>query len=209
MGRKKHLVSLTVKEPGISTKRYSDNAFAKVLARTLSKKPNCTSPSVRIEEIRQAKIYGVRPKRTFRQAATKYLEENQHKASLHVEAMHIKILDKFIGQLSLESVHMCNLQAYIKKREKDKVKKRTINYGLQVVRQILNLAMDTWKDEDNLSWLHIRHLKLSCCLKRTGMILIPYLKMNKQGYSLSFPFICEEWLCLQSTQDVVIRRFVI
>ncbi len=26
----------------------------------------------RIEEIRQAKIYGVRPKRTFRQAALKY-----------------------------------------------------------------------------------------------------------------------------------------
>ncbi|MGC1854523.1 MAG: site-specific integrase [Candidatus Aquirickettsiella sp.] len=108
----------------------------------------------RTEEIRQAKIYGVRPKRTFRDAATKYLEENQHKTSLYVEAMHIKILDKFIGNLSLESIHMCNLQKYIKEREKNKVKKRTINYGLQVVRQILNLATDVWKDEDNLSWLH-------------------------------------------------------
>ncbi len=105
----------------------------------------------RTEEIRQAKIYGVRPKRIFREAATKYLEANQHKASLYVKAMHIKILDNFIGNLSLESIHMCNLQKYIKEREKNKVKKRTINYGLQVVRQILNLATNVWKDEDNLS----------------------------------------------------------
>lgn len=108
----------------------------------------------RIEEIRQAKVYGVRPKRIFRQAAIKYVEENQHKASIEVEVRHIKILDKFIGDLPLESIHMSTLQKYIKGRERDKVKKRTINYGLQVVRQILNLAADLWKDQDNLSWLH-------------------------------------------------------
>lgn len=34
-----------------------------------------------------------------------------------------------------------------------KLKKRTINYGLQVVRHILNLAETEWKDENNLSWL--------------------------------------------------------
>ena len=32
---------------------------------------------------------------------------------------------------------------------------RTINYGLQVVRRILNLAAEEWKDEDGLSWLSI------------------------------------------------------
>jgi hypothetical protein len=30
----------------------------------------------RIEEIRQAEVYGIRPKRTFRQAATKHLNES-------------------------------------------------------------------------------------------------------------------------------------
>lgn len=30
----------------------------------------------RIEEIRQSKLFGVRPKRTFREAATRFLEEN-------------------------------------------------------------------------------------------------------------------------------------
>jgi hypothetical protein len=36
----------------------------------------------RIEAIRKALIYGVRPERTFRAAATKFLEENQHKRSV-------------------------------------------------------------------------------------------------------------------------------
>ena len=122
---------------------------------------------ISLEEIRQAKIYGVRPKRTFRQAAMKYLEENQHKASIWVDAIQLKILDEYIGNLPLESIHMSSLKEYIKgrtrkevKRKKPKktkivkkLKKRTINYGLQVVRRILNLAEQEWKDEYGLSWL--------------------------------------------------------
>ncbi len=123
----------------------------------------------RIEEIRQAKIYGVRPKRTFRQAAMKYVEENKHKASIHFEVTQLKALDEYIGHLALESIHMDSLQDYIDQRTRKetnrkksqkpevkklkKLKKRTINYGLQVVRHILNLAETEWKDENNLSWL--------------------------------------------------------
>ena len=35
----------------------------------------------RIDEIRAAQLYGARPDRTFRAAATKFLNENQHKSS--------------------------------------------------------------------------------------------------------------------------------
>lgn len=112
----------------------------------------------RIEEIRQAKIYGVRPKRTFRQAAIKYVEENQHKASIRVDASHLKVLNEYIGNLSLEKVHMDSLKSYVchrtrKNNNTKELKRRTINYGLQVVRRILNLAEQEWKDEYGLSWL--------------------------------------------------------
>lgn len=109
----------------------------------------------RTEEIRQAKIYGVRVKRIFREAATKYLEENQHKASIKEDARWLKYLDPFIGHLPLESIHMTILQEYISKRKREKVKMRTINYSLQVVRRILNLSAEEWKDEYGLSWLSI------------------------------------------------------
>lgn len=112
----------------------------------------------RIEEIRQAKIYGVRPKRTFRQAAIKYVEENQHKASIQVDVINLKALDQYIGHLPLEEIHMDSLKGYISNRTREnnnskKLKKRTINYGLQIVRRILNLAEQEWKDEYGLSWL--------------------------------------------------------
>jgi hypothetical protein len=47
----------------------------------------------RIDEIRQAEVYGVRPKRTFRQAATKHLNECR-KASLADDAKWLKEFDR-------------------------------------------------------------------------------------------------------------------
>lgn len=107
----------------------------------------------RIQEIRQAKIYGVRPKRTFRQAAIKYLEENEHKSSIKEAGYLIKHLDKFIGDFPLESIHIGSLQDYIGSRKKDGVKTKTINHGLEMVRRILNLSADEWLDELGITWL--------------------------------------------------------
>ncbi len=107
----------------------------------------------RLETIRQAKVYGVRPKRLFREAATKFLLEHQHKRSLRDDVSRLKILDGYIGSLILESVHMGSLQAYIAARQKEGVKIRTINHGLQITRHILNLAASEWMDEHGLTWL--------------------------------------------------------
>jgi len=107
----------------------------------------------RTEEIRQATVYGVRPVRVFREAATKFLSENQSKASLRDDVYALRVLDPFIGKLPLKAVHMGSLQAYIEARKKDGVKNRTINYGLQVTRRILNLAAGLWLDEHGLTWL--------------------------------------------------------
>jgi integrase len=117
-----------------------------------------------IEEVRKAQIYGIRPKRTFRQAATKYLKETT-KASIAVDAMHLRLLDPFIGELPLEAIHMGTLQPFIEHRKRQGVKKhkgfkippgvknRTVNYSLQVVRHILNLAAGEWLDENGMTWL--------------------------------------------------------
>lgn len=107
----------------------------------------------RLETLRQASVYGVRPKRTFREAATKYLLDNPHKRSIQEDARRLTLLDGFIGHLPLEAVHMGNLQTFIQARRKDQVKNRTVNHGLQLVRHILNLAANEWLDEFGLSWL--------------------------------------------------------
>jgi len=107
----------------------------------------------RLEEVRQAAVYGVRPKRTFREAATKFLMENQHKRSIRSDAGRLKVLVEYIGDLTLESIHMGSLQPFIEGRRQTGVKTRTINHGLQVVRRILNLAASEWMDEYGLTWL--------------------------------------------------------
>ena len=103
--------------------------------------------------LRQATVYGVRPKRLFREAALKFVAENGHKSGLRTDIYTLKQLDPYIGELSLESIHMGSLQSFIQARRKEEVKARTINYGLQLVRHILNLAASEWIDEYGLTWL--------------------------------------------------------
>jgi len=100
-------------------------------------------------------VFGVRPQRTFRKAATKYLLEHQHKRSIGDDALHLRQLDRFIGDLPIESVHMGTLQRFIEARQSKGVKSKSINLALGVVRHILNLAASDWRDENNLTWLAV------------------------------------------------------
>ena len=106
----------------------------------------------RSEDVRQAKVYGVRPSRSFREAATRFLKENGHKRSLVDDAMHLKQLDPFIGHLPIASVHTGTLQGFIDARKAKGIKSKSINLALSVVRRILNLAAAEWLDESNLTW---------------------------------------------------------
>ena len=107
----------------------------------------------RMEQIRQATVYGIRPDRIFRIAATKFLSENQHKASIRTDAYMLQSLDPFIGDLPLSKVHDGTLQPYITARNLSGVKHKTINTALSVARRILNLAARRWRDEHGLTWL--------------------------------------------------------
>ncbi len=115
----------------------------------------------RIDQVRTAELYGLRQERTFRAASTKFLQENQHKKSIADDAMHLKQLDPFIGELALKQVHMGTLQVFIAKRRSDGVKTRSINLALASVRHILNLSASEWRDEQGLTWLeHPPKIKL-------------------------------------------------
>jgi site-specific recombinase XerD len=84
-------------------------------------------------------VYGVRPRRTFRQAATKYLNETE-KRSLDRDANCLRILDRYIGDTAIEEIHMGTLQKYLKARKDEGIKSGTVSRELAVVRRILTLA---------------------------------------------------------------------
>ncbi len=121
-----------------------------------------------IGEIRKAKFFGIRAKRTFREAATRYLIENEDKSSIESDAYHLQALDPFIGNLPIDLIHDGTLAPFIKamkfvktvrKDGKNAIetirprKAKSINLALSVVRRILNLAARKWRDDAGKTWL--------------------------------------------------------
>ena len=107
----------------------------------------------RIEEARQAKTFGIRPARTFREAATRFLEENLALKCIGDYALHLRQLDPYIGDVALERVHLGTLKPFIEDRQAAGLKHKSINLALSVVRRILNLAARLWRDESGHTWL--------------------------------------------------------
>ena len=107
-----------------------------------------------MEQTRQAVIYGVRPSRTFEEAAAKFVLENQHKRSIDDDVMHLRQLMQWIGAIPIDRIHRGSLEPWIDHRRKQGRATGTINHGLQIVRRILNLAAGEWVDGDGLTWLH-------------------------------------------------------
>jgi integrase len=107
----------------------------------------------RVMEMREVRLFGVRQERTFRAAATKYLEENQHKRSLERDARALSILDPYIGDLPLRRVHHDTIRVYVRGRLAVGISPGTINREMAVVRRILNLCARLWRDESDRPWL--------------------------------------------------------
>ncbi len=107
-----------------------------------------------MEQTRQAQVYGVRPSRTFEQAAAKFVLENQHKRSIGDDVMHAE------GSDAVDRSHAARPDPHRQPAALDRTSGEqggkavgTINHGLQVVRRILNLAAGEWVDEHGLTWL--------------------------------------------------------
>lgn len=106
-----------------------------------------------LEQLRKIHLYGIRPKRTFDEAAAKYLLDHQEKVSLQQDIYQLERLMPFIGKLTLDQIHDGTLAPFIKDRKAKGLAHKTINLGLGLVRRILNLAARSWRDEDGKTWL--------------------------------------------------------
>jgi len=107
-----------------------------------------------MEQARQAQVYGVRPSRTFEEAAAKYVLENQHKHSILDDISRLNGVVPAIGAIPLDRIQMGSLQPWIASRRASGLTAGTINHGLQIVRHLLNLAAGEWVDDQGLTWLH-------------------------------------------------------
>lgn len=107
------------------------------------------------EQVYVQELYGLRPTRTFREAAVKYCMENSHLRTIQWIESQLQRLDPYIGDYELDKVHKdcAGLQQLISDLRSNNRKRKTINAYLELVRRILNKAAYEWRDETNLSWL--------------------------------------------------------
>lgn len=106
----------------------------------------------RIQELREEFVHGEKRQRTFIEAATKYLTE-ETKKSLDRDAVTLKAVMTYIGNLPLEHVHMGTLETFIKDRRASGITASTINRDLAVIRRVLVLSARLWRDENGRTWL--------------------------------------------------------
>ncbi len=107
-----------------------------------------------MEEARQAQIYGVRPSRTFEQAAAKFVIGNQHKRSIDDDVSRLKGLMPWMGQMPLDKDSHGQYAAMDRaSSERMALQPAQLITGLKVVRRIVNLASTEWVDEYGLTWL--------------------------------------------------------
>jgi integrase len=107
----------------------------------------------RLNEIRNAMVYGIRPTRTFQEAAIKFLEDHQEQKLIERYVYAFDRVMPHIGHLRLDRIHNDTLSGYRRARRADGVSAGTINKELSCVRRILNLAARVWRHANGMSWL--------------------------------------------------------
>lgn len=91
-------------------------------------------------------------RRTFREAATKYLDDMPEGAAWR-EAISLRKADPILGDLRLDQIHQGSVQRYIAERRAEGVKSATLRRDIAVIRRILVLASRVWRDEQDRPWL--------------------------------------------------------
>ncbi len=80
-----------------------------------------------LDQLRQIHLFGIRPRKTFDEAAAKYLLDHQEKVSLSQDIYLLERLVPFIGKLTLDQIHDGTLAPYIKDRKTRGLAHKTIN----------------------------------------------------------------------------------
>lgn len=112
----------------------------------------------RVTQARHVHLFGEPCEHSFRQAAAKFVAENQHKRSIERDRRALVMLDPFIGSLPLQRVHHDTLAPFIRSRRDTGRCPGTINRDLSVVRRVLNLASRLWRDATHRPWLPVAPL---------------------------------------------------
>ena len=106
----------------------------------------------RSREIRRLVVYGETPRRSFDDAAAKYVLETGKK-SLDRDICTLLAVMPYIGHLSLDEVHAGTLDRFVADRQAEGKAAGTLKRDIAVIRQVLKLACGKWREANGKPWL--------------------------------------------------------
>ncbi|MCD6040246.1 MAG: putative phage integrase [Gammaproteobacteria bacterium] len=100
-----------------------------------------------------------KPKKTWKDAVVKWFSEMQHKRSLYDDRLHIKWLDKYLGDFYLIDITKDIVDEIARAREAEGVKPATVNRMMALVRAILRKAVNEWEWIDKVPLVRMRKVE--------------------------------------------------
>mgnify|MGYP001584777076 CR=1 FL=1 len=88
---------------------------------------------------------GEKPKRTWQEAVLRFVQEQEGQPSLKVQKMHLRSLDKWLRDRTLDEIGRDLLDNVTKARKADGVSPATVNRMLEVARAVLRRAAREWE----------------------------------------------------------------
>ena len=88
---------------------------------------------------------GEKPERSWQDAVVRWLDETSHKATQRDDLYHLRWLDPYLGNQTLNSITRDLIDDIIVKRKSEGVSHATVNRMLAVVRAILRRAALEWE----------------------------------------------------------------
>ncbi len=100
---------------------------------------------------------GEKPRRTWNEAAVRWLKESGHKATIEQDKSHLRWLDQFLGGKYLDTISRSLIDRVTDAKLARGVTHATVNRPLELVRAILRKCVNDWEWLDRAP--HVRMLK--------------------------------------------------
>lgn len=101
----------------------------------------------------------LKSRRSWQEAAERWLVEASEKASIDTDIMHLRYLDRFLAKKMIDEIDADSLNDICTARKKEGVSNATINRALEIVRAILRKARDEWEWIDKIPKVRLLKIK--------------------------------------------------
>ena len=98
----------------------------------------------------KVKELGCKQRRSWLEAVVRWGNEKTHKKSFKTDIEHFRLLDDYLGKLSLDEISLSHIDNFKTKRHQQGVTNSTINRSLALVRAVLRAAQKDWEWLDRI-----------------------------------------------------------